>query len=86
MTAGVGLLFAMIFGSILLLIIILPIYLLSRGMDSGKSHRNEASDQEEAEIIQDLHRMATRMESRIDSLETIMMDSKSSSGAESGRD
>ncbi|MEX0322546.1 MAG: hypothetical protein AB3N63_10335 [Puniceicoccaceae bacterium] len=32
------------------------------------------SDKEEAELVQDIHRLVTRLEKRIDALETIVID------------
>ena len=41
--------------------------------NSGKKNRNQSS-REEAEIMQDIHRTLSRLEKRIDSLETIVLE------------
>ena len=43
---------------------------------SGKKNRHQSS-REEAEIMQDIHRTLSRLEKRIDSLETIVLEKPS---------
>lgn len=40
----------------------------------GKSDNNGVSGREEAEIVQDINQLVSRLEKRIDSLETIVLD------------
>ena len=44
---------------------------------SSKSNGNPRSDREEAEIMQDIHRTLSKLEKRIDSLETIVLEKSS---------
>ena len=47
--------------------------------DTGKKKKNNgpASDREEAEIVQEIHHMVSRLEKRIDALETIVLEKPS---------
>ena len=45
--------------------------------ESTDKKGNSRSSHEEAEIVQDIHMMVTRLEKRIDALETIVLDKTS---------
>ena len=48
-----------------------------KGDQGSHSDGGPASNKEEAEIVQDIHELVTRLEKRIDSLETIVIDKSS---------
>ena len=51
---------------------------IMKGEDGGRNRPEwPHSDREEAEIMQDIHRTVTRLEKRIDALETIVLDKPS---------
>jgi len=51
---------------------------IMKGEDGGRQRHNRPhSDREEAEIMQDIHRTVTRLEKRIDALETIVLEKPS---------
>ncbi|MCP4692429.1 MAG: phage-shock protein [Desulfobacterales bacterium] len=69
---------AIVFGSIVAVLAIIPATILiaiklSRGGVSGKN-RKELS--EEARIMQEIYQGLSKMEKRVESLETILMDSQ----------
>ena len=45
-----------------------------KGKPEAKASNGSRSDREEAEIVQDIHQMVTRLEKRIDALETIVIE------------
>lgn len=47
------------------------------GQSKGKGERTAASSREEAELMQEIHRSVSRLEKRIDSLETIVLEKPS---------
>ena len=48
---------------------------IMKGTSSGSGKKGQAqSSREEAEIMQDIHRTLSRLEKRIDSLETIVLE------------
>lgn len=48
-----------------------------KGESDNNKKGNSRSSHEEAEIVQDIHLMVTRLEKRIDALETIVLDKTS---------
>ena len=46
----------------------------SSNFSSDKKSKNPTSDRHEAEIVQEINQLVTRLEKRIDSLETIVLD------------
>ena len=48
-----------------------------KGESTGNKHNGHTSGREEAEIVQDIHQLVSRLENRIDSLETIVLDKNS---------
>lgn len=50
---------------------------------SGSKSDRKRSDREEAEIVQELHHNLTRLEKRIESLETIILDRENQKPSES---
>ncbi len=48
-----------------------------KGKSESKASNGTRSDFEEAEIVQDIHKMVTRLEKRIDALETIVIEKSS---------
>lgn len=60
----------------LLVIVIAPVFLVNRILGQGKSSRRNAMDREEAAALQGLHRTAARMEDRVDSIETLLVDTE----------
>lgn len=57
-------------------LVLLSIFFLVKGWHKRKS---EISSQEELEAVQELHQLAIRLEKRIDSLETILYETKAGS-------
>ena len=47
-----------------------------KGEPGSGTKNGPRSDREEAEIVQDIHKMVTRLEKRIDALETIIIEKK----------
>jgi phage shock protein B len=66
---------AIVFGSIVLALALIPgtIILLIKILRGGKSGKNQA---EEAKMIQEIYQGLSRMEERIEALETILLDHK----------
>jgi len=48
-----------------------------KGHSGGKGGRQSGSDREEAEIMQEIHQSLSRLEKRIDALETIVLENPS---------
>ena len=48
-----------------------------KGEPSRRGKDNSHSSREEAEIVQDIHQLVSRLEKRIDALETIVLDKTS---------
>jgi phage shock protein B len=51
---------------------------IMKGQSGRKGERPFSSDREEAEIMQEIHHSVSRLEKRIDALETIVLDKSSS--------
>jgi phage shock protein B len=51
---------------------------IMKGQSGGKGERRFSSDREEAEIMQEIHHSVSRLEKRIDALETIVLEKSSS--------
>lgn len=72
---------AIVFGSItacVMLVCLVPVWIIKtlRGGNLGNSSKQE--QQEEARLVQELYKGLSRMESRIETLETILLDRKKS--------
>lgn len=50
---------------------------IMKGESRGKSGKNGVSERDEAELMQAIHRTLTKLEQRIDALETIVIDKTS---------
>jgi phage shock protein B len=70
---------AIVFGSILLALAILPVAILLaiRFLRGGHSAGDQA---EEAKMIQEIYTSLSRMEERVDALETILLDQEGRKG------
>jgi phage shock protein B len=88
-TSGVGLsvsvgviMFVLLILVVIMLVPIAAIVLLLRLVFRGTSDGYRRSNPEEARIMQEIHRGLTRMEERIDALETIVLDREDVPGLE----
>ncbi|MFV0436485.1 MAG: hypothetical protein ACK5PS_03720 [Desulfopila sp.] len=73
---------AIVFGSILTFAALIcgTILAIVKMRSSGLSRRGRDGQNEEARVIQELYQGLTRMEQRIEALETILMDAKHNKG------
>lgn len=69
-------LLASIFGFVVLVLALLGLVAVAivRFIKGPRARAADANEQEEARMIQDLHQGLTRMEQRIEALETILLD------------
>jgi len=67
---------SIVFGSIVALAALICGTILIVLKTRSRNHTTGAGDQDEAKIIQEIYQGLGRMEERIDSLETILMDTK----------
>jgi len=67
---------AVIFGGIVLSLAVIggTILMIVKLRQGGFSRRHRQSQMEEAQMIQDIYRGLSKMEARLDALETILMD------------
>jgi len=67
-----------VFGSLVLALAILggTILAIMRARHGGLSRKNRNKEAEEAELMQEIFQGLSRMEKRVDALETILMDQK----------
>ena len=68
----------MVFGGFILILLIIcgTILALIRTRHGGLSKRSRKNEAEETKIMQEIFRGLSRMESRVEALETILMDQK----------
>lgn len=69
---------AIVFGGIVLsLVVIGTTFLLAiKLIRGGLSRKQQRQDAEEAKTIQEMYQQVTRMEERVDALETVLLDGK----------
>lgn len=67
---------SLFFGTIIIAILCAFILGMVRIIKGTPSETSAVSDQDEARLIQEIHQGLERMEHRVESLETLMMDSR----------
>ena len=73
-----ALIFAIVFGSIVLALAIIgsTILMAIKILRGGLSRKGQKLEAEEAKMIQEIYQGLSRMEERVEALETIILDSK----------
>lgn len=67
---------SLFFGTIIVAILCAFILGIVRTIKGKPSEKPSVSDEEEARLIQEIHQGLERMERRVESLETLMMDTR----------
>lgn len=75
-----------IFSSMLVLSVAVSFFIVIRAFRGGGGKRSSKVDSDETRLIQDLHHGLSRMEDRIETLETLLIDRDRQHRAEFGRD
>ena len=76
---SIGLLFALIIVAMVVAIPIVIVWGIVRIVSGGRGGRAKAMDAEETRIMQEIHAGLAKMEERIESLETLLVDKEEKS-------